>query len=136
MTNTRNQVAAQMRWTGDLRFDVETGTQRFVMDGDGSAGVSPVQALVTGLAGCMAADVVHILVRARLPLEDLVVAVLAERSPTDPRRVLRVTLRFTVKGDVPDERVEHAIRLSRETYCSVWHSLARDIDLTTAVERA
>jgi putative redox protein len=129
----RDFVSTSLRWDGGLRFDVGGGTM--TLDGDGKAGASPVLALVASLAGCMAADVVHILVKARLPLEGLTVAVQAERAPSDPRRLLRAALRFEVRGEVPDERVEHAIRLSRETYCSVWHSLARDIQLTTEVSR-
>ena len=128
---SRPVVETTLQWQGDLRFDVGGG--KLLVDGDGQAGPSPVFALVASLAGCMAADVVHVLTRARLPLEGLKVAVRAERSPTDPRRVLSAALRFEVQGAVPPDRVEHAIRLSRETYCSVWHSLARDIELTTEV---
>jgi putative redox protein len=43
-----------------------------------------------------------------------------------------VTLHFEVTGDVPPERVERAIALSREKYCSVWHSLREDIALTVS----
>ena len=124
---------ARLRWAGGLRFDVSGAAAPLVVDGDGTAGPSPVFALVSSLAGCMAIDVVHILGKARLPPSDLSVVVDAERSPKDPRRVLKVHLRFTYAGEVPKERVEHAIELSRQTYCSVWHSLAKDIELTTEV---
>ena len=43
-------------------------------------------------------------------------------------------LRYTVTGDVPADRVERAIQLSRDKYCSVWHSMRPDIELTTAFE--
>jgi uncharacterized OsmC-like protein len=39
-----------------------------------------------------------------------------------------------VTGDVPADRVERAIELSRERYCSVLHSLRSDIDLRTSFE--
>ena len=39
-----------------------------------------------------------------------------------------------MSGDVPPEKVERAIALSRETYCSVWHSLRPDLDFTTTFE--
>jgi putative redox protein len=136
MSHDRNHVTAELRWDGGLRFDTSSGDTRLMLDADGHAGPSPVVALVTSLASCMAADVVHVLFRARLPLRSLTVRVDAERAPTDPRRLRRATLVFVVEGAVPDERVEHAIGLSRETYCSVWHSLARDIELTTSVVRA
>jgi uncharacterized OsmC-like protein len=43
-----------------------------------------------------------------------------------------VTLRFRIEGAVPEAAVERAIALSRDKYCSVWHSLRQDITLTTA----
>ena len=41
-----------------------------------------------------------------------------------------------VRGEVPADRVERAIELSRERYCSVWHSLRPDIDFRTSFEIA
>ena len=43
-------------------------------------------------------------------------------------------LRFTVTGNVPPETVERAIALSREKYCTVWHSLRQDISFETTFE--
>jgi len=40
-------------------------------------------------------------------------------------------LKFDIRGDVPVAAVERAIALSRDKYCSVWHSLRQDITLTT-----
>ena len=47
---------------------------------------------------------------------------------------MKVDLRFTLEGEIPGDRVERAIALSREKYCSVWHSLRPDIELTTSFE--
>ena len=41
---------------------------------------------------------------------------------------------FTVTGNVPDFAVERAIRLSREKYCSVWHSLRQDLEFDSSFE--
>ena len=43
-------------------------------------------------------------------------------------------LHYTVAGEVPADRVARAIELSREKYCSVWHSMRHDIELTTSFE--
>ena len=42
-----------------------------------------------------------------------------------------MTLHVTVEGDVPADAVERAVALSREKYCSVWHSMRQDIEFTT-----
>jgi uncharacterized OsmC-like protein len=44
---------------------------------------------------------------------------------------VKVLLHFALHGGVPEPAVERAIVLSREKYCSVWHSLRQDIDFTT-----
>jgi putative redox protein len=52
-----------------------------------------------------------------------------ERHRTEPRRFTRIELRYTITGNVPSEPIERAIQLSREKYCSVWHSMRQDIEL-------
>ena len=83
-------VVADLTWTGDLRFSGTTGANGITIDGNSVAGPSPVQSLVLALAGCMAADVVHILTRGRHPLEALKAHVVGERAEQDPRRLLKV----------------------------------------------
>jgi putative redox protein len=123
-----------MEWEGDLRFRGRAGERALELDGDSRAAVSPVEALALSLAGCMASDVVHILVKGRAELKGLTARLVAERAPEEPRRLVSVDLRFSVRGDVPASKVERAIALSREKYCSVWHSLRRDIAFTTSFE--
>jgi putative redox protein len=84
----------------------------------------------------MAMDVVHILKKARLDLRGLRVHLSGERQADHPRRLVRAELGFRVEGDVPPDRVERAIALSRERYCTVWHSLRPDIELATRYEIA
>jgi putative redox protein len=129
-------VEAELLWKGDLSFEVRSRDAPFHLDGDSVTGPSPVKTLVAALAGCMAMDVVHVLTRARLPLTGLQVRIHARRAPEHPKRLVAVEMHFTVRGDVPLERVEHAIDLSRTTYCSVLHSLRPDLELTTAVTLA
>ena len=74
-------------------------------------------------------DVVHILKKGRHDLKGLKADLTGQRAPDDPRRFTRVDLKYTITGNVPDEQVVRAIQLSRDKYCSVWHSLSRDIDL-------
>jgi putative redox protein len=87
-----------------------------------------VQALAFALASCMATDVIFILTKGRHPVSGLRAHLIAHRAQQDPHRFLKVDLRFDVDGAVPPDAVERAIALSREKYCSVWHSLNHDID--------
>jgi putative redox protein len=121
-------VVADVTWTGDLRFSGTSGATGITIDGSSVAGPSPVQALVYALAGCMAADVVYILTKARHPIRALTAHIVGERLQQDPHRLVKVDLRFDIGGAVPRDAADRAIALSREKYCSVWHSLNPDID--------
>jgi putative redox protein len=127
-------VVAELVWTDDLRFDATSARVSTVIDGDSTAGPSPVQMLVFGLAGCMAADLVDIVRKGRHPLKGLNARIVAERAQQPPTRVVKAQLHFQLRGDVPSAAVERAIALSRDRYCSVWHSLRQDIDLSTSFD--
>jgi putative redox protein len=127
-------VEVELAWDGALRFRGQAGSAAIVVDSDGRAGPSPVEALVAALAGCMSVDVACILERGRQPLRALHTRARAERAGEEPHRLVLVDLRFTVRGDVPPDKVERAIALSREKYCSVWHSLRQDVAFTTSFE--
>jgi putative redox protein len=127
-------VTADLEWKGDLRFTGRADGVELVIDGSKAAGPSPVQALAFALAGGMASDVVAILVKGRAPLRGLQARLVGERRGEEPRRFVKIDLHFVVTGEVPPEKVERALALSREKYCSVWHSLREDIAFTTSFE--
>ena len=134
MVDAKPPTTAELVWSEGLRFGATSGTTAIVVDGDGAAGPSPVQTAAIALAGCMAADVVAILQKGRQPLTALRVSFSGERAATYPRRFTRITLHFHVSGAVASDAVERAIALSRETYCSVWHSMRQDIDFATTFD--
>jgi putative redox protein len=128
------RLALELVWESGTRLVGRSGANELALEWNGRDGFSPVQALALALAGCMASDVVTILQKGRLPLRGLRAVLSAERAPAEPRRLLSVDLRFEVVGDVPADRVERALALSREKYCSVWHSMRQDIAFTTSFE--
>jgi putative redox protein len=101
-------VVVELSWQRELRFQASVGSVAVEIDGDGGAALSPARPL-----------------RARLG---------AERAAGDPHRLVKVELHFSLVGNVPPDRVQRAIDLSRQTYCSVWHSLRQDIEFTTSFD--
>jgi putative redox protein len=134
MAAAKPPTTAELIWSDGLRFGATSGTSAIIVDGDGAAGPSPVQTAAMALAGCMAADVVAILQKGRQPLTALRVSFTGERAATHPRRFTRITLHFHVSGAVAPDAVERSIALSRQTYCSVWHSMRQDIDFVTTFD--
>jgi putative redox protein len=134
MADAKPPLVAELVWSDGLQFGATSGANAAVVDGDGGAGPSPMQYAAIGLAGCMAADVVDIIRKGRHPLSALRVTFTGTRAETPPRRFLRISLQFRVEGAVPPDVVDRAIALSREKYCSVWHSFRQDIELTTTFD--
>ena len=119
----------ELIWEHDLVFAGKSDDVRMTLDSASAEGPSPMQAVAFGLAGCMAMDVVHVVKKARHELRGLRADLLATRSPEVPHRFTSVELHFTATGTIPQEVMERAIQLSRDKYCSVWHSLRQDIPL-------
>lgn len=124
-------VELELVWQGGQRFEARAGELGLTLDGERQAGLSPVQALVAALGGCMAIDVVSILEKGRFDVKGVRLRLEADRNPKPTRSLAGLTLHFEIVGDVPEDRVERAIALSRETYCSVWHSMNAAISFET-----
>jgi putative redox protein len=143
----REPLHVNLTWIGDLRFHGhagrldgpgDAGGVSLTLDSNGKAGTSPMQTLALALGGCMGMDVVHFLIKARTPFSAVRASFIGRRPSEPPSRFLGITLHFEVEGDVPDEVMQRAIKLSRDKYCSVWNSMRQDIDfqVTFAVQRA
>ncbi len=129
-----------LRWSGDgLVFEgITSSGLSTTIDGNSEQGPSPMDTLLLALAGCMVSDVRLILEKSRVPLDGLEVTVEGERADDPPRRYTRIEMVFRLSGPGPEDgpKVERAVALSRETYCSVLHTLRRDVDIDIRVEQA
>ena len=130
----RITTTAELTWDSDLRLKATTGGCALVIDSNGKAGPSPMQTLAVSLAGCMAIDVVDIVKKGRHDLRGLRVTFTGLRAAEPPKRYEEVTLHYIIEGNVPEAAIDRAIALSREKYCSVWHSMRQDIQLTVTYE--
>jgi putative redox protein len=77
-----------------------------------------------------------ILQKGRVTVNSFETRVEAERALQAPRYFTKVRLTFVLDGPLPGERskIERAIALSHDKYCSVFHSLRPDLDFETAIE--
>lgn len=128
-------VEVFLGWTGaGLRFEGRgRSAVGLSMDGDREDAPSPVETLLLSLAGCMAADLVDIGGRMRLPIESVEVHGTGDRRTEPPRRYTGVRLVFSV-GGVPESdeaKLRRALELSAEKYCSVMHTLRPDLPIET-----
>ena len=99
--------------------------------GGKNLGVRPMEMLLMGLGGCSAFDVVLILRKSRQQITDCVADLSAERADSDPKVFTRIHVHFTVTGKGLDpKRVEQAVKLSAEKYCSASIMLGKTAEIT------
>ena len=136
-------MECRVSWLGNggMAFSAETGSGHKVnMDGPPDAGGQnsaprPMELILAGTGGCSAFDVVLILQRARQAVTACDVALQAERATEDPKVFTKINLHFTVKGQELDQaKVDRAVKLSHEKYCSATTMLAKTAELTYSVE--
>ena len=87
--------------------------------GGNNLGVRPMEMLLIGVAGCTMIDVVTTLKKMRQDLTHCETKVNAERAADHPKVFTDIHIQFIVKGkDLDPKKVEKAITLSAEKYCS------------------
>ncbi|MGQ9490626.1 MAG: OsmC family protein [Anaerolineae bacterium] len=76
--------------------------------------------LVIALCACSGYDVVDILQKQKAGLTGLTIIADAEQAPKPPWPFVKIHLHYVVSGhDLDPKKVEQAIKLSEEKYCSV-----------------
>jgi putative redox protein len=125
-----------VRWAGEQRFEAgRPNAATAVIDGNGKAGQSPPEALLSALASCVSVDVVEILAKRRTPVKSLEIDIVGERVDTTPRRYKHITLSFRIAGKgIEKDQALRAIELAATKYCSVRDSLRSDIVIDWTVE--
>jgi putative redox protein len=133
----------KVSWLGSsgMAFSAETGSGHLLnMDGALEAGgrnlaPRPMELLLAGAGGCSAFDVVLILQRSRQAVSACDVTLQAERATEDPKVFTKINLHFQVKGkDLDEAKVDRAVKLSHEKYCSATTMLAKTAELTYSLK--
>jgi putative redox protein len=133
-------MKARIKWIQDVMFLGESGSgHSVVMDGAPDAGgrnlgFRPMEMLLLGLGGCSAFDVMLILKRGREAVTDCVVDIDAERATTDPKVFTKIVMHYTVTGRGLDpKKVERAVQLSAEKYCSASAIIGKTAEITHTI---
>lgn len=88
------------------------------------AGVSPMELLLMGLAGCSSIDIIAILKKQKINPKDLRVEVEGQREPDQvPSLFHKIDVVVHIAGEIPPEKAKRAVSLSLEKYCSVSKTL-------------
>ena len=118
----------------DFRFHARVDGSSLLVDGDGEAGPTPPELLLEAVGVCSGIDVVDILRKGREEPRGLRIEISGKRRSEVPKYFERLTVRFLIQGPVSEAKARRAVDLSFERYCSVFHTLRKDLDLDVSVE--
>jgi putative redox protein len=97
-------------------------------------GVKPSDLLLLAVASCTAYDVVDILAKQREPLENLKIQCSGEQQPDPPYTFTKIHLHYEVTGALDSKKLERAIQLSEDKYCSVISTLRPGVPVSSDYE--
>jgi len=127
----------EMKQVQGITFAAKAGSNHWVMmDGNpqfggSSAGSTPKELVLMGLAGCTASDVIPILKKKRSPVMGFEVYVTGKERDEHPKIFTEIHVEYVLYGDgINPSDVERAIELSTTKYCSVSAILSASATLT------
>lgn len=119
------KTSIQTRWKENMAFESKVGRHSVLTDapleagGDDSA-ASPKKLMMVALAGCTGVDVVEILRKMRVEIDDLCITVEGELTEDVPSVYAAMHIIYAFKGrDLDLQKLQRAVELSQEKYCGV-----------------
>lgn len=135
-TSSDPDNTSRLSWLGGRGFELRTSraTARLESGAD-RVGLSPMEGLLSSVAGCMAMDVVDILARMRRTLTAYEIECAGWRRDRHPRAYTKLRFVHRIFGpDLDQASAERAVRLSADRYCSASASLNPSIEIDNVVE--
>ncbi len=135
-----SKSTVSVKWVEDILMAGQDSTGHSIMTGKSTGrepewrGLKPSDLLLLAAASCTACDVVMILGKQKEPLVDLEVVCSGEQEADPPWPFTTMHLHYIVKGPVNPKKLERAIQLSEEKYCSVANTLKPALKITNDYE--
>jgi len=99
--------------------------------GGSNAASTPMELVLMALAGCGSMDILTILKKKRVQVDDFEVNVSAERADEHPKVFTKINVEYVFYGkNIPAAAVEKAIEFSTAKYCSVYAMLKNNVEIT------
>ncbi len=99
--------------------------------GGNEGGSTPMEMILMGLGGCTSIDVISLLKKMRVNIDDLSVNVSAERKDDHPKVFSKIHMDFNFFGEDLDlKKIKKAVGLSSDKYCSVTAMLSKTAEMS------
>jgi len=128
--NVANTSRGILTWEKDMVFTARIRGYAIDFDATAKEGCIPTDSLLMSLPGCLAIDVVLFLKKMKIEIKSLDIETIGERNTTPPKYFKAIHMKIRIAGNgITPKKLDRAILLSQEKYCSVHHSLRKDMDI-------
>ena len=127
------------KWIGNMAFETEVSGHKLIIDagpasGGEDRGPRPKPLMLSALGGCTGMDVISILKKMRVYIDDLNVIVEGDLTEEHPKHFFRMHIIFEFTGkNLPIDKLQKAIDLSSERYCGVSAVYRKTMELTSEI---
>lgn len=125
-----------VRKNDKFNFEAENaGGQTVELDanpaiGGEGKGFRPMEMLLIGLGGCSGIDMVNVLTKQKEVIKDIKIKITATRKEDEVPSIFDViNIHFDLTGDLSVQKVERALALTFDKYCSVSNILSRSAEI-------
>ncbi len=131
--------AINVNWTGGMGFSTEINGHKLLVDansevGGNDNGPRPKALMLLALAGCTGMDVVSILKKMRVEIEDFDIAVDADMTEEHPKVYSKMHITYKFKGNnLPMDKLKKAVDLSQDRYCGVSAMFKKAMELSFSI---
>lgn len=133
------KTTVDLKWSGNMSFETEMNGHKIILDaapenGGENRGPRPKPMMLLALAGCTGMDVVSILKKMRVEVDDFKVSVEGELTEEHPKYYETMHVVYHFKGkNLPKDKLEKAVSLSEERYCGVSELYRKAISLSSEI---
>lgn len=134
------KTSLNLNWINGMAFESEVNGHKIVIDaadavGGKDRGPRPKPFMLLALAGCTGMDVISILKKMRVELDDFSVEVVANNTDEHPKHYdeMKVIYKFWGK-DLPEDKINKAVNLSEERYCGVSFVYKQYVKMSTEIQ--
>lgn len=134
-----NKHTITTKWKGDMAFESNIDGHIVRMDapeqlGGHNSGPSPKKLMLTALSGCTGMDVVSLLKKMRVNIENCIIEVVGSVTEEHPKQYENMHIIYEFHGkDLPLEKLQKAVRLSEEKYCGVGAFYRKAVSITSEI---
>lgn len=128
-------------WKNNLQFESNNPSGHTVLmdtsveNGGQNSGLSPKAMMLSSLAGCSGLDVIMILNKMKVQVDDFKIITAGELTDEHPKYYHSVHMVYQFFGkELPQDKLKKAVNLSVEKYCGVMEMFRKFAKVTIEIE--